>query len=146
MDVVKTEAAFHTQAVVVGGAITAFHTDNLVVLHVVSQQAAHAAEGADRIHFFIHHLGTYLRLRHQGTRRASLHTFATSHARAIAHLVIQIKHDLAVCAAMGIANHIVHLFFAAGTHTAIALDTRIEVHRHRGVRHIAGGLLAAQGF
>ena len=144
--IVKAKAAFHTQAAVVGGAIASVHADDHVVLDVVGKQAANTAERADRVHLFVDDLGANLGFWHQRTGGACLHTFATGHAGAVTHGVVQIKHDLAVAAAHGVANHIVHLFFTAGAHAAVALDARIQIHSHRGVRNISLGLFAAQSF
>ena len=144
--VVETEATFDTQTAVVGRAVPTLDADDFVVFDLVGEQAAHAAEGADRVHFFVHDLVADMGLGHERAGGAGLHAFAAGHASAAAHGVVQIEHDFAVRAAHGVADHVVDLLFAAGAHAAVALDAGIEVHRHRGVRHIGGGLVAAQGF
>ena len=53
VDVVKPETAFHTQTAVVGRAIAPVDADDVVVLHVVGQQATHAAKWAHRVDFFV---------------------------------------------------------------------------------------------
>ena len=144
--VVKTKAAFHAQAAVVGRAVASIHTDDLVVLDVIGQQTAHATKRAHRVHFFVHHLGAHLRLRHKRTRGAGLHALAAGHAAAVAHGVVQVKHDFAVRAAHGVADHVVHLLFTAGAHAAVALNASIQVDGHRRMRKIRRRLLAAQGL
>ncbi len=51
--VVKAKPALHAQAAVVGGAVAAFHADDLFIAHVVGDEAAHTAERADRIDFAV---------------------------------------------------------------------------------------------
>ena len=123
--IVKTKAAFDAQAAVIGRAVASVYTDDDVVFDVVGQQATDAAKRADRVHFFVYHLAAHLRLGHERTGGAGLHTFAASHASAVAHGVVQIKYDFAVRAAHGVADHVVHLLFATGTHAAVALNTSI---------------------
>ena len=96
MGVVKTKAAFDTQTVVVGRAVTAIDTHNFVVFDVVGQQTTDAAKRTHRIHFFVNDLAANLGLRHQRTGWAGLDTFAAGHASALAHRIIQIKNDFAV--------------------------------------------------
>ena len=144
--IVKTKAAFDAQAAMVGRAVATIYADDDIVFDVVSQQATDAAKRTHRIYFFVHHLRAHLRLGHQRARGAGLHTFAASNTAAVAHWIVQIKDDFTVRAAHSVADDIVHLFFAASTHAAIALDASIQIHRHRGVRIIRYGLLSTKCF
>ena len=144
--VVETKAAFDAQTAVVGRAVAALHADDFVVFDLVGQQATHAAEGADRVDFFVHDLVAHVGLGHERAGGAGLHAFAAGHAGAATHRVVQIEHDFAVRTAHGVADDVVDLLFTAGAHAAVALDAGIQVHRHGGVRHVGGGLFAAQGF
>lgn len=144
--VVETEAPFHAQAAVVGRAVAAFDADDLFIAHVVGDEAAHAAERADRVDLAVHLLRADVRLGAERARGAGLHTFAAGHAGALGHGVIQVEDDLAVGPAQRVADHIVDLFFAAGAHAAVALDAGVQVHRHGRVAQVGRGLLAAQGL
>ena len=134
--VVKSKTTFDTETIVIGGTVSPLHTHNAIVFHVVSEQATHTAEGAHGVNFFVHHLRAQLRLGHQRACGASLHTFATRHATAAAHVILQIKHNLTVRTAMRIAYDIVHLLFTTCSHTTIALNTGIQVDRHGWMRNI----------
>ena len=94
LNVIKPKTTFDTQTIVIGRPIAPFHTHYFVVFDVVGEQTPHTAKGANGIHFLIDHLRSYLRLGHEGTRRTSLHTFATSYAGAAAHVVLQIENNL----------------------------------------------------
>ena len=146
LNVVKSKTSFDTEAIVVGGAISPLHTHNAIVFHVVSEQAAHTAEGAHRVDFLVNHLRAHLRLGHQCPGRASLHTLATSNATATAHVVLHIKHNLTVRTAMCIADDIVHLLFTTSSHAAVALNTGIQVDSHGRMRDISRRLLAPQAL
>ena len=128
----------------IGRTVAAVHTDDQVVLDVVSQLATDAAKRAHGIDFFVDHLGADLGFGHQRAGRAGLHALAASHTRAVAHGVVQVKHDFTVRAAHGVAHHVIDLLFTAGAHAAVALDTSVKVHRHGGVRHVSLRLLPAQ--
>ena len=125
MDVVHTKAALHAQAIVICGAVTAFHTNNLFVFDVIGNLATDAAEWADRIDLAIDGLRTNQALRHQRTGWASLHALTAGHAGALAHRIAQVKHDLAVCTAHRVTNHVVDLLFTASTHAPITLNTGV---------------------
>src|SRR3546814_7265201 len=49
---------------------------------------------------------------------------------------------LGAVVAEGHADDVVHLHLAAGTHTEIAIDAGIQVHRHRGMAEVGLPLLA----
>ena len=144
--VVKAETAFDAQAAVVGRAVAPVHADNFVVFDVVGQQAAHAAKRANRVDLLVHHLRAHLRFWHQRPGRAGLHTLATGHTAAVAHGVGQVKHNRAVAAAQGVADHVVDLLLTAGAHAALALDAGVQVDCHGRVRQVCGRLVAAQCF
>ena len=85
VDVVKTEAAFDAQSVVIGRTVAAFGVDDLLVLDVEGHLAADAAIRTQRIDLavWIGDAGLVLiehHRRHQCAGRASLHAFAASHA------------------------------------------------------------------
>ena len=66
----------------------------------------------------------------QGAGWAGLHTFAAADAGARTHGVIEIENNLRLRTAQGIADHIVDLYFAAGSHATCALNTSLEVDGH----------------
>ena len=144
--VVETKAPLHAQAAMVGRAVAAFDADDFFVAHVVGDEAAHAAERADRIDLAVHLLGADVRLGAERARGAGLHAFAAGHAGAFGHGVVEVEDDLALGPAQRVADHVVDLLFTAGAHAAVALDAGVQVHRHGGVAQIGRGLLAAQGF
>ena len=144
--VVKSKAAFDAQAAMVGRSVASIHTDDGVVFDVIGQQATYTTKRTHRVHFFVHHLGAHLRLRHERARGAGLHAFAAGHAAAVAHGVMQVKHNFAMRAAHGVADHVVDLLFAASTDAAVALNASIQINGHRGMRVIGFGLLAANCF
>src|SRR5204862_3617863 len=76
--------------------------------------------------------------------RAGLHALAAGDAGRLAHRVIEVEHRHRTVSAVGIADDIVHLHFAAGAHAARALDAGIEVDGDRGMRDIALRLHAAR--
>jgi hypothetical protein len=136
MRVIEAVAAFHTETVVVRGTIAALGADDLVVRHVIGKQTTHAAvrtHGIDRLVRL--DLVGFLRGR-QRARGACLHAFTACDARRLAHRVIEVEHDLRVMAAVRVADHVVHLLFAAGAYTARALDAGVEIHRHRRMREV----------
>ena len=135
--VIETESAFDTQALLVGGACTALHFDDALVFHMVGEQATHATKRTHRIDLAVHLLVAQLRLGAEGTRGTGLHAFTTSHASALAHGIGQVKHDARFSAPPLHPNDLVDLHVATGTHTTVALDTRRQIDRHRGVRIIA---------
>jgi len=85
MDVVEAEAALDAEPVVIGGSVAALGIDDLLVLDLIGDLTADAAERAQRVHLpvrigdaglvFIEHHGW-----HQRASRTGLHTFAAGHA------------------------------------------------------------------
>ena len=142
--VIEAEAALHAQPAVVGRAVAAINADYSVVAHVVGQQAADAAERADRIDSFVDHLRADRGLWHQRAGRAGLHALTTGHAGALAHLVVEVEHDSGVRPAHRHADHVVDLLLATGAHAAVALDAGLEIDDHRRVRVVGRRLLTAQ--
>jgi hypothetical protein len=131
---------------VVGRAVAAFHADDFFIAHVVGDEAAHAAERADRIDLAVHLLRADVRLGLSApVGQACTHSPQATQLLA-RHGVVEVEDDLAVGAAQRVADHVVDLLFAAGAHAAVALDAGVQVHRHGGVAQVGRGLLAAQGF
>ena len=135
--VIETKTAFDTQALLVGGACTALHFDDALVFHMVGEQATHATKRTHRIDLAVHLLVAQLRLGAERAGGTGLHAFTTSHASAFAHGIGQVKHDARFSAPPLHPNDLVDLHLATGTHTTVALDTRRQIDRHRGVRIIA---------
>ena len=50
LDVVKTETAFHTQTLLVGGAVSALHRHNLFVSQLIGNLTTHPAVGTNTRH------------------------------------------------------------------------------------------------
>ncbi len=142
MHVVKAVAAFDAQPPVVGRAVGAIDVEDLVVLDRVSELAADAAIRAHRMHRLVglHH--PHAARRHQCPGGAGLHALAAGDAGGITHRVVEIEHDLRVLAAERVADHVVHLLFAASAHAACALDARIEIDGNAVMRKIGLGLVA----
>ena len=137
--VVVTKAPFYAQPVLIGRAIATFHIEDLVVLDMVGELAAHPAVGTHRVDLTVSHGRITVALfvdqggRHQGASGASLNALATGHASAIAHWVVEIKHDLGRRAAVRQADNVVDLHLAASAYTQIALDAGIKIDAHGGV-------------
>ena len=144
--VVETKAPLHAQAAMVGRAVAAFHADDFFIAHVVGDEAAHAAERADRIDLAVHLLRADVRLGAERARGAGLYAFATGHTGALGHGVVQVENDLAVRPTQRVANHVVDLLFAASAHAAVALDAGVEVDGHGRVAQVRRGLFAAQSL
>src|SRR6185437_3946739 len=149
-DVVEAKAAFHTQALLVGGAITAADIEQLVVFDVIGELAADAAIGAHRVHlavgeFGAHVLVVYQRRRHQCAGRTGLHAFAAGDAGRAAHWIVEIKHNFFAMAASRHADDVVDLHFAAGADAEIALDAGVEIDRHGDVASVGRGHFFALG-
>src|SRR5207244_10590632 len=68
-----------------------------------------------------------------------LHALAAGDTRAIPHRVAQVEHDLRTTAAKRVADHVVDLHFAAGTHAARALDAGVEIDCNGRVRQVRRG-------
>ena len=148
MDVVEAEAALDAEPVVVGRAVAALGVDHLLVLDLIGDLAADAAERAQRIDLLVgigdaglvlveHHR------RHQRAGRAGLHAFAAGDAGRFPHRVVEVEHDLGAVIAIGHADDVVDLHLAAGAHAQAALDAGIEIDAHRRMAGI--GLPALGG-
>ena len=131
----------------IGRAVAAFRVDHLLVLDLIGNLAADAAERAERIHLpvGIGDAGLVLvqhHRRHQRAGRTGLHAFAAGDAGRFPHRVVEIEHDLGLVTAIGHADDVVDLDLAAGAHAQPALDAGIEVDAHR---RMAGVALPALG-
>ena len=136
MDVVEAEAALDAEPVVIGRAVAALGVDDLLVLDLIGDLAADAAEGAQRIDLpvGIDDAGLVLvehHRRHQRAGRAGLHAFAAGDAGRFPHRIVEVEHDLGVVIAIGHADHVVDLDLAAGAHAQAALDAGVEIDAHR---------------
>ena len=143
--IVKSKATLDTQPLLVGRAITSDHAKDPVVLHLVAQQAADAAERTDRVHHFV---GKHHRVAARWQERAggaSLYTLAAGHAGTAAHRVTQVEHDLTLSAPPCNTDDVVALDFAARTYATRALDAGIQVQRDRRVRAVARNRGSTQG-
>ena len=136
MHVVESVAPLDAKAPGVGRAIAPFDADDPFVLHVVGELAADAAIRADRIHLPVRGDGGPASGRRERTGRAGANAFAARDAAARAHRVAEIEHDPRLLAAMGEADHVVDLHFAAGTDAARALDAGVQVDGDRRVRQV----------
>src|SRR3981189_2085648 len=98
MDVGKPEAALDAEPVVVGRTVAAIGVNYLVVLDLIGDLAADAAERAQRVHLLVgigdaglvlvqHHRG------HQRAGRAGLHAFAAGDAGRFTHGIVEVEHD-----------------------------------------------------
>ncbi len=148
MDVVEAEAALDAEPVVIGRAVAALGVDHLLVLDLIGDLAADAAERAQRIHLpvGIGDAGLVLvehHRRHQRAGRAGLHAFAAGHAGRFPHRIVEVEHDLGLVTAIGHADHVVDLDLAAGAHAQPALDAGIEIDAHRRMAGV--GLPAFRG-
>ena len=149
-DIIESEAAFHAEPVLIGGALAPGHRDQLVVLDLIGELAADAAIGTDAVDLAVGIFGADIllvdqRRRHQCAGRAGLHAFAAGDAGGIAHRVVEVEDDLFVMAAAGHADHVVDLNFAAGADAEIALDAGVEIDRHRHMAAVGRRLLLALG-
>ena len=147
--IVEAEAAFDAEPVLVRGPVAAADVEELVVLDVIGELAAHPAIGAHAVDLAVRELGAHVRLiddgrGHQRTGRASLHAFAAGDAGRVPHRVVEIEHDLLAEAAAGHADHVVDLHLAAGADAQIALDAGVEIDRHRRVAAVRNGRRAAR--
>jgi hypothetical protein len=112
----------------------ALRRDDAVVLDVVGELAAHAAERAHRIDLLVGHRQRRAAPRNQRAGRAGLHTLAAGHAGGRTHRVVHVEDDLRVRAAKGQADDVVDLFVTAGAQAAGALDAGVQVDGDRRVR------------
>ncbi len=143
VDVVEAEAALHTQAVAVGRAVATLDSDDTVVLDLVGELAADPAIRADAVDLALGRVGKDAVLVHQGLghQRAGgtgLDALPAGDAGRGPHRVVEVEHDLLEVAARGHADDVVDLHLAAGPDAEIALDTGVELDRHRGVAEIVG--------
>ena len=125
MDVVHTKTTFDTKAIVVSWPIATFYANNFFIFNVVCDLTTYTAEWTNRIHLAIDGLRTNQTFWHERTSWASLHALTTSNASTVTHWIIQVKDDFTMSATHCVTDHIVYLLFAASTHTAITLNTRI---------------------
>ena len=140
--VVEAEAPLHAQALLIGQTVAALDADDRIVLDVVGELATDAAIRAHRRHLAVDRREIGVLRRRERARGTRLHAFAARHAGRLAHRVAQVEHDLRVPAAKRIADHVVDLHLAAGAHAARALDARVEIDRHRGMREVRRRLRA----
>src|SRR5439155_3906850 len=121
MHIVEPIAPLDAQAAFIGRTVTALDAQDPVILDVIGQLATDAAIRADRIDRGVGGDEPRASRGHQRSGRAGLHAFAAGHARALAHRVAQIELDRRTAAAECVADHVVDLHFAAGSHAARAL-------------------------
>ena len=72
-----------------------------------------------------------------------MNALAASHAGADPHGISEIKNDLGMGTAEGVADDVVDLLLAAGAHTPRALDTGIKINGDGGMGQIASGLFSS---
>jgi hypothetical protein len=147
MDIVEAKTSLDAEAVVIGGPVAALGIDDLLVLDLIGDLAAHAAKRTQRIDLpvgvghagllFIKHHG-----RHQRAGRAGLHAFTAGDAGRFTHRIVEVEHDLGLVTAIGHADHVIDLDLAAGTHAQAALDAGVEIDAHG---RMAGVALPALG-
>ena len=97
--VVKAKAAFHAQAVVVGGTIAAIGADDRAVLDVIGDLAANTAERTAALDLLVGEfgadtLGVQQAVFHQRAGGAGLDALAAAHTGAGAHGVVKVEDDL----------------------------------------------------
>ena len=138
--IIEAVTTFHTQTIVIRRSVAALNSDDFIFFDVVCKLATYTAIRAHRINRFICFdlIGFFCRC--QCTCWASLYTFTAGNTGGRAHRIILVKHNFGMRATKRVADHIVRLFFAARPDAAGALDARIQIHRHRGVREIRIGL------
>ena len=141
VDIIIAKAAFDAEAVVVGGAVAAIDHQDLIVFDMHFGLAADAAIGAQRVDGTVGIFGALAHFVHEGffdqrAGWASLDALAAGHAGALTHWVIEIEDDFGAGPAVGHADHIIDLDFAAGAHAKVAVDAGIEIDRHSDVAEI----------
>ena len=136
VDVIEAEAPLHAESALVRRTLAALHAQDAVLLDVVGEQAPHPAVRTGGLDLLVRNLQPHVFRRHQRPRRAGLHALPAGHAGAGSHLVVEVKDDGGVVAAIRVADHVVDLHLAAGPHAACALDAGVELHSHRRVRHV----------
>ena len=142
MDVIEAETALDAEPVVVGRPVAALGVDDLVVLDLVGDLTADAAERTQRVDLpvGIGHAGLVRvehHRRHQRAGRTGLHAFAAGDAGRFTHRIVEIEHDLGVVVAIGHPDYVIDLNLAAGAHAQAALDAGIEIDAHGGMAGIA---------
>src|SRR5579883_2405136 len=145
--IVEAEAPLDAEPVLIGRTGAAIDIEELVVLDLVGELAADAAIGADAVDLAIRSLfeDAFLveqRLLHERAGGAGLHAFAAGDASARTHGIVEIEDDLLAMPAPSHADDIIDLHLAAGADAEIALDTGVEIDRHRGMADIGLGLRA----
>ncbi len=98
VDVIETKATLDAEPVVIGRAVAALGIDDLLVLDLIGDLAADAAERAQRVHLLVGVCDARLVLvehhrRHQRAGRTGLHAFAAGDAGRLAHRIVEIEHD-----------------------------------------------------
>ena len=136
--VVEAVAALDAQPGVIGGTVATFDEEDAVVLDVVGDLAADAAERTERLDLLVGNRQRDVARRHQRAGRAGLHAFAAGDAGRRAHRIVHVEDDLRALAAEGQADDVVDLLVAAGANAARALDAGVEIDRHRRVRQVGG--------
>src|SRR5258708_1832345 len=122
----------------IGGGVAALRIDHLVVLDLIGDLTADAAERAERIDLLVrigdaglvvieHHR------RHQRAGWAGLHAFTAGDAGRFPHRIVEIEHDLGAVIAIGHADHVIDLDLAAGAHAQSALNAGVEIDAHGGL-------------
>ena len=144
--IVKTKTPFDAKALMVGGAIAAFDANDVFIANLIGEQTPHAAKRAHRIDFTVDRLIAHQGLGQQSAGGANLNALTARHARARAHGILEIENDLAVCASMCMTDDIVDLHLAASANATVALDARIELNHHGGVRVVGCNCRPCKGF
>ena len=142
--VVEAEPALDAKPVLVRGAVAAAHRDDPVVLDVVGDETADAAERADTVDAAVRRHREDVALvehggRHQRPGRAGLDALAAGNAGRGPHRVAEVEHDLLRVAAPRHADHVVDLHLAAGAHAETAMDAGVEVDGHGRMAAVGGG-------
>src|SRR5207247_4929718 len=99
------------------------------VPHVVSELAADPAVGAHGWDFPVGFEQADSARRHKRAGRTRLHTFSAGNTGALTHRIVEIENDLGMLAPESVADHVIHLLFAAGPHTPGTLNARVQVDR-----------------
>ena len=137
VDIVEAEPAFDAETPFICGAIDALDIFHLAVFDLQRHLTSDTAEGANALDLFveIRPVADLVFIdnarRHQRASGAGLHTFATCHAGALPHRVVEIKDRIAVLPPACHADHVIDLHLAAGPNAEAALDARVQIDRHR---------------
>ena len=138
--VIEAVTSFDAEAPFVRRTVAPVDAYDRVVLHVISKLTTDSAIGACGVDCAIDGRKVRVARRCQRAGRACLHALTAGDTGGRAHRIVQIENGLRCGAAKRVADHVVHLLFAAGAYTTRALDAGVEVDRHRGVRQIRRGL------